>query len=218
MAAGECGAAGVENAVRGAAATISEHREELTGLDRAIGDGDHGENMARGFAAVVDVLDSKQFDTPGQVLKAVASTLISKVGGAAGPLFGTAFLRAATAVGDAPELSGQAVATALRAATDGVAARGKAEVGDKTMLDALEPATVAAQEAADRGDDVAAVLTAAATTAAESAQATEPLVAHKGRASYLGERSAGHVDPGARSVAYLLESFAAAGSGADASS
>lgn len=210
-----CGTAGVVGAIRSAADSVAEHRAELTALDRAIGDGDHGENMARGFSAVVDLLDSKDFDTPGQVLKGVATTLISKVGGAAGPLFGTAFLRASSALGSDAEIGPDGVVTALRAATDGVVARGKAQLRDKTMVDALEPATVAAQGAAERGEDVAAVLRAAADAADAAAEGTAPLVAHKGRASYLGERSAGHVDPGARSVAHLLESFARFAAGDD---
>jgi dihydroxyacetone kinase-like protein len=176
-------------------------------LDRAIGDGDHGENMKRGFTAVVSKLDTATPDSPGAVLKLVATTLISTVGGAAGPLYGTAFLRAATAIGDVDELDAKAVATALRAALDGVVARGKAQVGDKTMVDALTPAVVAAESAVDNGE-VPALLAAAADAAEEGAQSTVPLVARKGRASYLGERSAGHLDPGARSTELLLRAFA----------
>ena len=190
---------------RRSAAVIRENRDELVELDRQIGDGDHGENLNRGFAAVVAALDSAVPDTPGGVLKLVATTLISKVGGAAGPLYGTAFLRASAAVGDAAELDCDAVARALQAALDGVVARGKAVVGDKTMVDALTPA-VAAAESVD--GSVAAVLSAAADAAAEGAESTVPMVARKGRASYLGERSAGHRDPGATSTTLLLEAAA----------
>jgi len=195
-------------ALRAAAAVITEHKVELTHLDREIGDGDHGENLARGFAAVIGKFDAGSPDTPGAVLKLVATTLISTVGGASGPLFGTAFLRAATAAGDATELDGPAVATLLAAARDGVVARGKAEPDDKTMIDALTPAVDAAKAAADSGGDVAAVLSAAADAAEAGSAATEPLRARKGRASYLGERSIGHVDPGSRSTAYLLRALA----------
>jgi len=206
-----CTADDVAKAVRAVAAVVAEHRVELIQLDRAIGDGDHGENLDRGFKAVVSKLDESTPDTPAAVLKLVATTLISKVGGAAGPLYGTAFLRAATALGDAPELGPAEVVTALEAALGGVVARGKAEVGDKTMVDALVPAVNAAKAG---HDTVAAVLAAAADAAVAGAESTVPLVARKGRASYLGERSADHLDPGARSTTLLLRSFAdtAAGS------
>ncbi|HET6500993.1 MAG TPA: dihydroxyacetone kinase subunit DhaL [Amycolatopsis sp.] len=204
-----CTADGIADALRAAAETVAEHRAELIELDRAIGDGDHGENMNRGFAAIVSALDSGVPEGPGAVLKLAATTLISKVGGAAGPLFGTAFLRAATVVGAASEMDTQAVVAALRAALEGVQARGKAVEGDKTMVDALLPAVAAGEAAAGLpGADVAAVLAAAADAAAKGAEATVDLVARKGRASYLGERSAGHTDPGARSTALLLGSFA----------
>lgn len=204
----DCDAASTVAAIRAVAATIAEHRVELTRLDRDIGDGDHGENMARGFTAVLAKLDATEFDNPAAVLKLVASTLISTVGGAAGPLYGTAFLRASTAVKDLPTLDAGAIVTALTAARDGVVARGKAELEDKTMVDALTPAVNAARAAADAGDDVAAVLRAAATDADLGAEATIPYQARKGRASYLGERSIGHKDPGATSTAYLLNALA----------
>jgi dihydroxyacetone kinase-like protein len=199
-----CTAAQVASAVRAIAEVVAEHRDELVQLDRAIGDGDHGENLKRGFTAIVSKLDESTPDTPGAVLKLVASTLISKVGGAAGPLYGTAFLRAATAVADATELEAEQVTAALRAALGGVVARGKAELGDKTMVDALDPAV----RAAEAGGSITEILKAAADAAQAGAEATEPLVARKGRASYLGERSAGHVDPGARSTALMLRSLA----------
>ncbi|ONI83971.1 dihydroxyacetone kinase subunit L [Saccharothrix sp. ALI-22-I] len=203
----ECTAESVAEALRAVAAVVVEHRDELNRLDRAIGDGDHGENMARGFTALVSKLDDHVPSSPGGVLKLVATTLISTVGGAAGPLYGTAFLRAATSVGDVASLDGAVVAAALRAALDGVVARGKAELGDKTMVDALTPA-VAMAESVAVGGGVAEVLSAAADAAELGADSTVPLVARKGRASYLGERSAGHLDPGARSTSLLLRTFA----------
>ncbi|HEV2779814.1 MAG TPA: dihydroxyacetone kinase subunit DhaL [Actinophytocola sp.] len=199
-----CTAERVAAALRDAAAVIAEHRDELVRLDRAIGDGDHGENMRRGFTAIVSKLDSSTPDTPAAVLKLAATTLISTVGGAAGPLYGTAFLRAAGALPDG-EVTAAAVTGALRAALGGVVARGKAAPGDKTMVDALDPAVRAAEESTG---DIAEVLAAAAAAAEAGAETTVPLVARKGRASYLGERSAGHLDPGARSTALLLRSFA----------
>jgi phosphoenolpyruvate---glycerone phosphotransferase subunit DhaL len=198
-----CTAADVVAAIHAAADTVAEHRVELIQLDRAIGDGDHGENLDRGFKAVLAALDASTPDTPAAVLKTVATTLISKVGGAAGPLYGTAFLRASTAVKDRAELEPADVVEALTAALGGIVARGKAELGDKTMVDALDPALKAAT-----GDTTAELLSSAADAAQAGAEATVPLVARKGRASYLGERSAGHMDPGARSTALLLRAFA----------
>jgi len=208
-----CDTAGTVAAIRAVAATVAAHKVELTHLDREIGDGDHGENLSRGFTAVLTKLDAGDPKNPGAVLKLVATTLISTVGGAAGPLFGTAFLRAATSVGDADTLDGAAVAAALTAARDGVVARGKAESGDKTMVDALTPAVTAAKTAADGGGGVGEVLAAAADAAAAGAQATIPLQARKGRASYLGERSIGHLDPGATSTGYLLQALAVTATG-----
>jgi len=200
-----CKARDLAAAVRAAAVVVAEHRVELIDLDRAIGDGDHGENMNRGFAAVVAALDAGMPETPGGVLKLTATTLISKVGGAAGPLYGTAFLRAATKLGDVAELEVPQVLDALRAALEGIQARGKAVAGDATMVDALLPA-IAAAEATE--GDVAAVLTAAAEAADRGAESTVDMVPRKGRASYLGERAVGHMDPGARSTALLLHAFA----------
>ncbi|MRG58387.1 dihydroxyacetone kinase subunit L [Agromyces sp. CFH 90414] len=209
MAGGPLGADWAVDWVRRSAATVAEHRVELITLDREIGDGDHGENLDRGFGAVLGKLDSVAPDaTPGDVLKLVATTLISTVGGAAGPLYGTAYLRAATSVGSEAELDSAAVAKLLEAARDGIVARGKAESGDKTMIDAWTPAVEAAAAEAGRGASPAEVLAAAADAAAAGAEATEPLVARKGRASYLGERSRGHRDPGAQSSAYLLRAAA----------
>ena len=186
------------------AQAMAEHRVELIELDRAIGDSDHGENMDRGFQAVLNKLAESPPETPGAALKLTAMTLMSKVGGAAGPLYGTAFLRAATSLGDAPEIDPAAWAGALTAARDGIVARGKAELGDKTMVDAWTPAAEAAGKAAANGTEPLTVLVAAAEAAEAGAVATDPLVARKGRASYLGERSAGHRDPGAASSALIL--------------
>ncbi|MCP2371921.1 dihydroxyacetone kinase-like protein [Agromyces terreus] len=199
--------------VRRSAEVVAEHRVELIRLDRDIGDGDHGENLDRGFEAVVPKLDDLAAgSTPGDVLKLVAMTLISTVGGAAGPLYGTAYLKAAASAGTDASLDGSAVARMLEAARDGIVSRGKAESGDKTMIDAWTPAVDAATEAAAAGADASAVLAAAAEAAASGAEATEPLVARKGRASYLGERSVGHRDPGAQSSALLLQAAADAAS------
>lgn len=194
--------------VQRSAAVIADHKAELSGLDRAIGDGDHGENLDRGFRAVVAKLADAAPETPGAVLKLVATTLISTVGGASGPLLGTAYLKGAQAAGDAAALDAAAVVAVLTAARDGVVARGKAEAGDKTMIDAWTPAVEAAARARASGGDASAVLEAAAGAAAEGAAATEPLVARKGRASYLGERAIGHRDPGAQSSAYQLRAAA----------
>lgn len=190
--------------VRRSAATIDDHRAELVTLDREIGDGDHGENLDRGFRAVVEAIDAGSFDTPGSVFKTVATKLISTVGGAAGPLFGTAYLKAAQAAGDAEMLDASALVAVLTAARDGVVSRGKAEVGDKTMVDAWTPAVDAAASAAEAGATPEQVLAAAADAAATGAESTDALVARKGRASYLGERAVGHRDPGAQSTVYLL--------------
>ena len=186
-----------------AAADVAEQRDYLVDLDRAIGDGDHGENMDRGFKAAVEALGQAEPASVAEVLKTVAKTLMSTVGGAAGPLYGTAFLRASKAAGDG-ELDGAGVAAVIAGALDGIQARGKATMGEKTMVDAWTPALEAARAAAESGSDPAAVLEAAATAAEAGAAATEPLRATKGRASYLGERSIGHLDPGAVSTSLIL--------------
>jgi len=202
-----CTAEGLAAALRAAAEVVAEHRGELVELDRAIGDGDHGENLSRGFTAIVAALETAVPETPGAVAKLAATTLISKVGGAAGPLYGTAFLRASAKLGTATEIDVPLLREALRAALEGVQARGKAEAGDATMVDALIPAVEAA-EATD--GTVAEVLAAAADAADRGAESTVDLVPRKGRASYLGERAVGHLDPGARSTALLLRAFAEA--------
>lgn len=186
-----------------AAAQVAEQRDYLVDLDRAIGDGDHGENMDRGFKAVVEALGQAQPASVAEVLKTVAKTLMSTVGGAAGPLYGTAFLRASKAAGDG-ELDGAGVAAVIAGALNGIQARGKATTGEKTMVDAWTPALEAARAAAEAGSDPVAVLEAAATGAEAGAAATDPMRATKGRASYLGERSIGHLDPGAVSTSLIL--------------
>ena len=190
--------------VRGFAAVIAEHKDELTKLDQAIGDADHGINMDRGMRAVIAKLDGDEPADVGALMKSVAMTLISKVGGASGPLYGTFFLQFGSAAGAVGELSPEAFADCFDAAVAGVKARGKAEPGDKTMLDALLPAGEAMRAALGDGDGLGAALARAATAADEGVAATIPLVARKGRASYLGERSAGHQDPGATSSALLV--------------
>ena len=193
--------------VRAMAAAMEEHRRELTKLDSEIGDGDHGTNMHRGFQTALERLEGAEPASPADVLKAVSTALISKVGGAAGPLYGTAFLRASTTLADKEEVSPEDAAAALEAALAGVKQRGKAEAGDKTMVDALEPAAEAAKDAASEGS-VAAVFRAAADAAAEGAEATVELAARRGRASYMGQRAVGHKDPGAASTHLLLDAAA----------
>src|SRR5439155_19718776 len=213
--------------LRSAATRIHEQAPALTALDQAIGDGDHGINMDRGFAAIVTALDGLPPVDPGKtdvaasadLLRLVGRTLISTVGGASGPLYGTAFLRAAAALAalpvEAPPSTPAVVVTALEAAVAGIGALGKATTGEKTMLDALVPATEAARAAVEGGADTAAVLAAARDAAAAGAAATEPMLATKGRASYLGERSIGHRDPGATSSALLVDVLAGVVADAD---
>lgn len=184
---------------------VQQHKEELTALDSAIGDADHGSNLARGMDAVVAKLDTVPA-SPAELFKTVGMTLVSSVGGASGPLYGTLFLRMGPALATEGTVDAAALGAALRAGVEGVVARGKAEPGDKTMIDALLPALNAWDAA---GDDLAAAARAAADAAAAGRDATEPLVARKGRASYLGDRSAGHVDPGAASSTLMIEALAA---------
>ena len=195
--------------VREMAVAMEENRRQLTKLDSEIGDGDHGNNMNRGFQAALERLDGAEPSTPADVLKAVSMALISKVGGAAGPLYGTAFLRASTALGDKEEVAAEDAAEALEAALAGIKQRGKAEVGDKTIVDALEPAVEGAREAAGEGG-VAGVFRAAAGAAKKGAESTVPMTARRGRASYLGARAQGHQDPGATSTYLLLDAAARA--------
>jgi dihydroxyacetone kinase-like protein len=197
--------------IRAFQAEVAEHKDRLTDLDAAIGDADHGTNMDRGMRAVVAKLDGLGLDMAdstadvGGLLKTVGMTLVSTVGGASGPLYGTLFLRMGTAVVGRAALDAAGWAAALQAGVDGVVARGKAEVGDKTMVDALVPASAAFSAAISRGASSAQAWHAAALAARAGVKSTIPLVARKGRASYLGERSAGHQDPGATSSYLLLE-------------
>ena len=193
--------ADLEAWVRRSAELITEHAEELTDLDAAIGDADHGANMKRGLAAAVDTVGAGGFTAADALLKKVGTTLVSTVGGASGPLYGTFFLRAGGAVAGLEVLDAQALADALEAGVGGLAARGRATTGEKTMLDAWSPALKALRT---HPGDLAAGVAAAAQAAAEGREATKPMVATKGRASYLGERSVGHIDPGAASTVLLL--------------
>jgi dihydroxyacetone kinase-like protein len=202
------GSAALGRWLRTFADEVTDHADELTRLDSEIGDADHGSNMRRGMTAVVGKLDAAPDAAPAALLKSAGMTLVSTVGGASGPLYGTFFLRMGTSAGDRAEFDGAAFAAALRAGLEGVLTRGKAQVGDKTMVDALTPAVDALDAALADGASLKDALRAAATAAREGADATVPLVARKGRASYLGERSAGHRDPGATSTTLLLEAAA----------
>jgi dihydroxyacetone kinase-like protein len=185
--------------VRRTTDVIEQHAANLTRLDSAIGDGDHGTNMNRGYKAAVQRLDGLEGDQDfGSVFKAIGMALIGKVGGASGPLYGSLFLGMGKELGDATEVEDQRLAAALRAGYDSVVARGKAQLEDKTMLDAWHPAL----EALD------AALAEAAAAAEEGMTATIPMIARKGRASYLGERSRGHQDPGATSTQLILTTLA----------
>jgi len=184
------------------AGEMGEHRQELVRLDTAIGDGDHGTNMDRGMRKALEKLDGAEQADPGTVLKTVAMALVSSVGGAAGPLYGTLFLQMGTAMAGQEEIDLDGWTAAWRKGLEGVQARGKAEPGDKTMVDALIPAIEALEGASDLDEG----LRAATQAAEEGMRATTPLVARKGRASYLGERSKDHQDPGATSTYYLFKS------------
>jgi dihydroxyacetone kinase-like protein len=180
------------------AVSVGREAERLTALDSPIGDADHGSNLRRGFTAVAAVLEEKVPDTPGAVLVLAGSRLISTVGGASGPLYGTLLRRTGKALGDAAEVSAEQFTDALRVGVDAVMALGGAAPGDKTMIDALVPAV----------DALADSFAAARAAAEQGALATTPLQARKGRASYLGERSIGHQDPGATSAALLIATLA----------
>jgi dihydroxyacetone kinase-like protein len=199
--------------VRAFATTIADNKEHLTDLDSAIGDADHGINMDRGMQAVVAKIDGLETNDIGLLFKTVGMTLVSTVGGAGGPLYGTLFLQLGVATGGMTEIDAKAWLEALGAAVSGVQARGKAEAGDKTMLDALMPARDALAEAVGEGAGFAEALRRSMEAGEAGAKATIPLVARKGRASYLGERSAGHQDPGATSSYLLLKTAAETWSG-----
>lgn len=190
------------------AALMHEHRDFLTALDAAIGDADHGANMDRGFQAVLAKLQGGNPADSAGVLRTTAMTLLSTVGGASGPLYGTFFLTLATQLQNAERVDAQRWGAALEAAVKAVMTRGQAQPGDKTMVDALLPAVGAYQEALQQGESFAQALQRAADAAEEGMRATIPLVARRGRASYLGERSAGHQDPGATSSALIIRAAA----------
>jgi dihydroxyacetone kinase-like protein len=186
---------------------ITENANYLTDLDRQIGDADHGSNMSRGMSAVA-ALDPASFADASGLLKKAGMTLVSTVGGASGPLYGTFFLRLGTTLTTDGELSAEKFAAAMKAGLDGIVARGKASQGDKTLVDSLTPAVEAAQEAAAAGKSLAESLQAASAAADKGRDATVEMIARRGRASYLGERSRGHQDPGATSMALLIDSAA----------
>ena len=190
---------------------INAQGDYLTQLDAAIGDGDHGTNMRRGFDAVGKALAGQGDGTPpGRLLIIAGKTLVATVGGASGPLWGSALRHAGRTLGDAETFDGSQLALALDAANDGVVQLGAASVGDKTMIDALVPAAQALHDALDSGRSLEEATLAAADAAREGAEATTPMQARKGRASYLGERSIGHQDPGATSAAIIMDALARA--------
>lgn len=193
--------------IREYARLIGENAQYLSDLDAAIGDADHGINMNRGMTAVAAALDEAPAADGAALCKQVGMTLVKSVGGASGPLYGTFFLRMAPVLSSGDSA---AFAAALRAGVDGVVQRGRAEAGDKTMFDALAPAVDALDSALASGADLAGALTEAAAAAEKGRDATEPMVARKGRASYLGQRSVGHIDPGATSAALLIGAAATA--------
>jgi len=194
--------------VRASAAVIDENAAALTRLDAAIGDGDHGTNMNRGFKAVLQRLDGLEAADFGSVFKAVGMALIGKVGGASGPLYGSFYLAVGKGLGEVEAVEDGALAAALRAGYEGVVARGKAQLEDKTMLDAWHPALEALDAALAGGSELGAALDQAERAAEAGMKATIPLVARKGRASYLGERSRDHQDPGATSTHLLVKALA----------
>jgi phosphoenolpyruvate---glycerone phosphotransferase subunit DhaL len=196
--------------IREYARVIGENAQYLTDLDAAIGDADHGINMERGMSAVLGALDEAAPADMAALCKQVGMTLVKSVGGASGPLYGTFFLRMAGALGTDDSVDAADFAKALRAGVEGVVQRGRAEAGDKTMFDALAPALDALDAALSSGGDLAVGLADATVAAEKGRDATESMVARKGRASYLGQRSVGHVDPGATSAAMLIATAASA--------
>lgn len=191
------------------AAVIEQNKDYLTELDSAIGDADHGINMDRGFKKVMSQLPGVADKDIGSILKTVSITLISSIGGASGPLYGTLFLRASTAVAGKQELSEEDMVALLQAGLDGVIQRGKAQLGDKTMIDVLSPAVATFQQAVGEGKSMLEAMQQAVAAAEQGMKDTVPMLAKKGRASYLGERSVGHQDPGATSSYLMLNSLLA---------
>jgi dihydroxyacetone kinase-like protein len=191
--------------IEGVAERIKQHRDELTQLDSPIGDADHGINLDRGFTAVLGKLPTVADKDIGTILKTTGMTLVSTVGGAAGPLYGTAFIRAGTVLAGRSELTNDEVVAALDAALEGIMARGKAKRGEKTMVDAIGPGVEALKESLSNGDDMLTAMQRSVDAVEAGMKATIPMLATKGRASYLGERSIGHQDPGATSSFYIAQ-------------
>ncbi|NJM70858.1 MAG: dihydroxyacetone kinase subunit L [Scytonema sp. RU_4_4] len=189
------------------AAQIEQNKDYLTQLDAAIGDADHGINMHRGFKKAIAQLSTVADKDIGSILKAVSMTLISSIGGASGPLYGTLFLRASTAVAGKQELTDEDMLGMFKAGLDGVLGRGKAQLGDKTMIDVLSPSVTAFQQAVSEGKGTLEAMQQSVAAAEQGVKDTIPMVAKKGRASYLGERSVGHQDPGATSSYLMLKSL-----------
>lgn len=195
---------------------MQEHRQALTDMDQAIGDGDHGINMSRGLKAVEEKLPTVEEKNIDDIFKAVGMTMVSTVGGASGPLYGTAFMKAGMVTKGKEELEAQDLVEVLDAAIGGIKARGKSETGEKTMLDAIVPARDAYAKAIEEGKSITEALAAAEAAAWDGVEYTKTIIATKGRASYLGERSIGHQDPGATSITYLLQAAKEAGEKAGA--
>jgi phosphoenolpyruvate---glycerone phosphotransferase subunit DhaL len=186
----------------------NENKQYLTRLDSPIGDADHGTNMARGFNKVVEKLSEFETSSISEIFKAVGVTLVSTIGGSSGPLYGTFFLRAANAIESSQSLTMDSLVDLFEAGLDGLCARGKTELGDKTMVDAFAPAVTALKQARDDGKSLNEALRAAVDAAEQGMKETIPMLARKGRASYLGERSIGHQDPGATSTHLLFKAAA----------
>ncbi|WKY45863.1 dihydroxyacetone kinase subunit DhaL [Eubacteriaceae bacterium ES2] len=186
---------------------MTEHRQELTDLDQAIGDGDHGINMSRGMKAVIEKLPTFEEKGIDEILKSVGMTLVSTVGGASGPLYGTAFMKAGMVVKGKDELSDQDIINMIQEAIVGIQSRGKAVKGEKTMLDSIMPALDQIKASIENGDSIKAAIIKGEHAAWDGVEFTKTIIATKGRASYLGERSIGHQDPGATSMAYLFQAI-----------
>ena len=194
--------------IKSIAVRMEREKDFLTQLDNEIGDGDHGINLARGFNAVMDKMPQLEEKDIGGILKGVGMALVSNVGGASGPLYGTAFMKAGAAAAGATELDAPTLAKAMKAAIDGIMQRGKSKEGEKTMLDALCPAYQTLTTEIDAGSDLKTALEKAVAAAEKGVEYTKTIIATKGRASYLGERSLGHQDPGATSALYMLQTIA----------
>lgn len=195
----------VELVVRTIAQTAVDNETYFGDLDAVVGDGDFGYSLARGFEKVLEGWDDLDRSDPGTFLKKVGVVISSRIGGTSGPIWGTAFLRAGATLGDAQDVTGEQVAAALRAAAEGIKARGSSDVGDKTLLDVLVPLADRLDQEVQAGSDARTALEALSTTAREAAEATKDMVAKRGRASYTGERSRGSVDAGAMALAVIVE-------------